>query len=184
MIYRETELHGVFLIEPELKRDERGFFMRLWCRAEFEKRGLQKSFSQYSLASNEKKGTLRGMHFQRPPFQEVKLIHCIQGAIYDVVIDLRQASPTYKRWFAAELSHDNRQMLYIPEGCAHGYQTLQDHTEVVYQISMPYEREAGAGIRWNDPAFNIPWPEVPERTISQRDSVWPDFNASYAVQAH
>lgn len=184
MIFHETELQGVLLIEPELKRDDRGFFARLWCRTEFEKYGLQQTFSQCSMAYNEKKGTLRGLHFQRHPFQETKLVHCIRGAIFDAVIDLRQDSPTYKKTFTAELSHDNHQMLYIPEGCAHGYQSLQDDTEVVYQISAPYVRQAAWGIRWNDPVFKIPWPEVPERIISQRDKAWPDFSEIYAVQVH
>jgi dTDP-4-dehydrorhamnose 3,5-epimerase len=176
VIFRETPLAGVFMIEPELLSDARGFFARTWCRREFEAHGLNPRLAQCNVSLNRRKGTLRGMHYQVAPFEEAKLVRCTRGALYDVALDLRPTSPTYRRHFAAELSADNRTMLYIPEGCAHGFQTLVDDTEVFYQMSEFYTPEAARGVRWNDPAFAIPWPED-ERTIIDRDDSYLDFSA-------
>ncbi len=174
MIFTETALPGVFLITPELKEDERGFFARTWCEREALAHGLKPTVLQCNLSFNRKKGTLRGMHYQRAPFEEAKLVRCTMGAIYDVVIDLRRDSPTYTRHVAVVLSAENRRMVYVPEGCAHGFQTLTDDTEVFYQMSQVYAPHCAAGVRWNDPAFGIAWPED-ERIIVERDRTYPDF---------
>jgi dTDP-4-dehydrorhamnose 3,5-epimerase len=176
MIFVETKLKGAFLIEPELLCDERGFFARTWCQQEFEKYGLSTRLRQCSISFNRKKGTLRGMHFQHAPHEETKLVRCTSGGMYDVIIDLRSGSATYKQHFAAVLTADNRKMLYIPEGFAHGFQTLADDTEVFYQISEFYTPESASGVRWDDPAFGIVWPSA-ECIISQRDRGYPDFRA-------
>lgn len=173
----ETELKGAFVIEPEKLEDERGFFARTWDRREFEARGLDPQLAQCSVSFNKNKGTLRGMHYQAAPDEEAKLVRCTEGAIYDVIIDLRPDSPTFKRWVAAELAADNMRMLYVPKGFAHGFQTLQDDTEVFYQISEFYAPESARGIRWNDPAFDIQWPPAGERVISARDQQLPDFDS-------
>lgn len=175
MKFTRTPLPGVFLIEPEPMEDERGFFARTFCAQEFARHGLNPHLSQCSVSYNCRAGTLRGMHWQAEPHAEAKLIRCTQGAIYDVALDLRPYSPTFKRWFAAELSAVNRHMLYIPEGCAHGFQTLTDDCEVCYQISAPYVPEAAQGVRWDDAAFGIEWPLTTQRVISARDSGYMDF---------
>jgi dTDP-4-dehydrorhamnose 3,5-epimerase len=159
----------VFLVEPHRLEDERGFFARTFSQDEFEARGLASHFVQCSLSFNKSRGTLRGMHYQCAPHQEAKVVSCLRGAIFDAVIDLRRGSPTYGRWFATELSAANYAMLYVPEGCAHGFQTLEDDTVVFYQISEVYHPECARGVRWNDPAFGIQWP-FPPRHISQRDA--------------
>jgi dTDP-4-dehydrorhamnose 3,5-epimerase len=169
-----TELPGVFTLEIEPQLDERGMFARLWCRNELERAGLQTDVAQSSVSFNLRKGTLRGLHFQVPPHDEVKIVRCTRGAIFDVALDLRRSSPTFKRWIALELSADNRRAVYIPSGCAHGFQTLVPETEVFYQISTFYVPEAARGVRWNDPAFGIQWPED-DRIISVRDQSYPDF---------
>jgi dTDP-4-dehydrorhamnose 3,5-epimerase len=176
MIFTELGIHGVFTIEIEKKTDDRGFFARTWCRKEFEKQHLDSRIVQINMSFNEKKGTLRGMHYQAAPYEEVKIIRCIRGAIYDVIVDLRVHSPTHKKWFGVELTKDNYNMLYVPEGFAHGFQTLKDNTEVFYQVSQYYSPEHERGVRWNDSAFNIKWPEVQNRIISQKDMDWPDYN--------
>jgi dTDP-4-dehydrorhamnose 3,5-epimerase len=176
VIFRKTDLHGVVLIEPERLEDERGFFARTWCPREFEANGLNPRLAQCSLSFNTRKGTLRGMHYQAAPHEEAKLVRCTRGSIFDVALDLRPGSPTFKKWVAAELSADNRRMLYIPEGCAHGFQTLEPKTEVFYQISAFYQSEASRGVRWDEPAFAIKWPHD-ERTISARDRQYADFQA-------
>jgi len=168
MIFKETKLKGAYIIEIEPIGDERGFFARSFCAKEFEKYGLNSSIAQCNISYNQKKGTLRGMHYQVPPHEETKLVRCTMGAIYDVIIDLRPDSPTFKQWVATELLANNRRMLYIPEGVAHGFQTLEDHTEVFYQISEFYHPESARGIRWDDPNFSIPWPVSP-LIISKRD---------------
>jgi dTDP-4-dehydrorhamnose 3,5-epimerase len=170
----ETDLPGVFLIEPEPVRDERGFFARTWCRSLFSDWGLESDFSQCSLSFNSLKGTVRGMHFQQEPFAEVKLVRCTQGAIVDVAIDLRPGSPTQFQSIIVELSAENRRALYIPNGFAHGFQTLTPNTEVSYQISGAYVASAALGCRFDDPAVQIAWP-LPVAMISERDSNWPDL---------
>lgn len=172
MIFKEQEFKGVFLIEPEKKEDNRGFFARVYCSEEFRKRGLADRMVQCNLSYSKKAGTLRGMHYQVPPFAEAKLIRCIYGAIYDAMIDLRPSSPTYRKWMGVKMSASHRQLLYVPDGFAHGFQTLADHTEVFYQISAPFTPEAERGIRWNDPAFGIRWP-LSVSAISGKDQSHP-----------
>jgi dTDP-4-dehydrorhamnose 3,5-epimerase len=174
MIFRETALEGVWIIDVERFEDDRGFFARTWAPDEFERRGLDSTLAQCNLAWNHKKGTLRGMHFQRAPFEEVKIVRCTRGAIFDVVVDLRPGSPTFGRWISAELSEETRRMLYIPRGMAHGYQTLTDGVEAYYHVSAPYSPEHAAGVRWDDPRFGIIWP-MPPTVMSTRDKTWPDF---------
>ena len=174
MIFKEQFIQGLYLIEPEKKEDERGFFARLFCENDFTLRGLESQFIQSSIAYSLKRGTLRGMHFQCAPHEETKLVRCTKGAIFDVVIDLRPGSPTYRQWFGVELSSENRLMLYIPKGFAHGYQTLSDRTEVSYQMSAPHHPESARALRWNDPAFGIRWP-LAVSVISKRDETVPDF---------
>lgn len=177
MNFQQTKLSGVFTIQLERKSDERGFFARTWCQDEFESHGLNSNLVQSSISLNSKKGTLRGMHYQAAPFAETKVVRCTQGALYDVVIDLRPASPTFKQWIAAELTADNRDMLYIPEGCAHGFLTLADETEILYLMSQVYNAESARGVRWNDPAFAIDWPGKAQ-VIAERDRTYPDFRSS------
>ena len=174
MIFTETGVTGLFLIEPERHSDTRGFFARTFCAAEFQARHLNPAIEQCSISYNSKKGTLRGMHYQTPPHEEVKLVRCTQGAIFDVAIDLRRDSKTYARPFSVILSADNRKMLYIPTGFAHGFQTLMDNTEIFYQMSAAYAPESARGIRWDDPRFAIGWPPD-TRTIIERDRSYPDF---------
>jgi dTDP-4-dehydrorhamnose 3,5-epimerase len=174
VIFTETTLKEAFLIEPERREDERGFFARTWCQREFESHGLHKKWVQCNISFNKKKGTLRGMHYQVPPYEEAKLVRCTRGAIFDVIIDLRLQSPSFKQWVTLELTADNRRMLYIPEGFAHGFQTLTDETEIFYQMSQFYAPAHANGVRWDDPVFNITWP-ADERTISEQDRSYPDF---------
>jgi dTDP-4-dehydrorhamnose 3,5-epimerase len=174
MIFSETELKGAFLIEPERKEDERGFFARTWCEKEFKEHGLNSNLVQCSISFNKWKGTLRGMHYQIAPFEEVKLVRCTRGKVFDVIIDLRPDSKTYKRYISAVLNEENRMMLYIPPGFAHGFQTLSDNAEVFYQMGQFYSPEHARGVRWNDPAFGIRWPED-KRIIIERDRNYPDF---------
>jgi dTDP-4-dehydrorhamnose 3,5-epimerase len=175
MIFRGTKLPGVAEIQIEPKPDDRGFFARTWCQREFEEVGFNINVVQCSVSFNAQKGTLRGMHYQAPPFAEAKLVRCTRGAIYDVALDVRPDSPTYGKWVAVELTSEKRNMLYVPEGCAHGFLTLTDDTEVFYQMSEFYTAEAGRGVRWNDPAFQIIWPAAVE-VISERDRTYPDFD--------
>jgi dTDP-4-dehydrorhamnose 3,5-epimerase len=174
VIFTETELSGAFIIEAERLEDERGFFARTWCQREFEAHGINAQLAQCNVSFNKKKGTLRGMHYQTAPHEEAKLVRCTMGAIFDVIIDLRRQSPTFKKWVAVELNERNRRMLYIPEGFAHGFQTLEDDTEVFYQMSEFYDPEHARGVRWNDPAFQIRWPEA-EPLVSPRDQQYADF---------
>jgi dTDP-4-dehydrorhamnose 3,5-epimerase len=174
MIFSETNLQGAFLIEPERKEDQRGFFARTWCQQEFEDHGLNSKLVQCSVSFNNKKGTLRGMHFQVAPFEETKLVRCTKGEIFDAIIDLRSDSPTFKKHFSVLLNEENRLMLYIPPGFAHGFQTMSDNTEVFYQMSQLYSPEHARGVRWNDPVFGIQWP-ADERIIIDRDLNYPDF---------
>lgn len=178
MIFTELTLSGAYMIEPELHVDERGFFARLWCQEEFAARGLETRLVQCSLSHNRKAGTLRGMHYQVAPYEEVKIVRCTRGAIFDVIIDLRPDSPTSGRHCGVELTALNRKMLYIPRGFAHGFQTLDDDTEVTYQMSEVYHPASARGVRWNDPAFGIAWPPAEPRIIAQRDATYPDFERS------
>ena len=174
MIFIETKLKGAFVIEPERLEDKRGFFARTWCKREFEDHGVNPNLVQCNISFNKKRGTLRGMHHQVAPHEEAKLVWCTIGAIYDVIIDLRPNSPTFKEWFSVELTAKNRKMIYIPEGFSHGFMTLKDNTEVFYQMSEFYAPECARGVRWNDPAFDIVWPgDV--TVISERDNQYPDF---------
>ncbi len=174
MIFMETDLKGAFLIEPERRVDARGFFARTWAVEEAVAHGLNPRVVHCNISFNAKKGTLRGLHYQRPPFAEAKLVRCTRGAIFDVILDLRRDSPTFTRHVAIVLTAENHRMLYVPEGFAHGFQTLADATEVFYQMSQVYAPEYAAGVRWDDPRFAIPWPED-ERTIAERDRAYPDF---------
>jgi dTDP-4-dehydrorhamnose 3,5-epimerase len=175
MIFRETPLPGAWLLEPERIEDERGFFARTWCRDEFERRGLDPTVAQCSVSCNHRRGTLRGLHFQSAPHEEVKLVRVTHGAVWDVIVDLRPDSPTFKQHFSVVLSAEEGNQLYIPKGMAHGFQTLEDATEVFYQISEPYAPESARGYRWDDPAFAIPWPE-PVSVISEKDRRLPLFS--------
>ncbi len=174
MIFEETKISGVVEIRLDRKADERGFFARSWCREEFEKAGLNTRLAQCSISYNPRKGTLRGMHYQQAPHAESKLVRCTMGAIYDVILDLRTESPTYRKWIGVTLTAENRDMVYIPEGCAHGFLTLEDHCEVFYQMSEFYSGGAARGVRWDDPAFGIVWPAEPQ-LLSDRDRNYPDF---------
>ena len=176
MKFSPTVLAGACIIDIEPVPDERGFFARSWCREEFAKHGLNPDLAQCSISFNKKRGTLRGMHYQAKPHEETKVVRCTRGAIYDVIVDLRPESSTFRKWIAVELSADNRRMLYVPPGFAHGFQSLADDTEVFYQISTFYHPESARGARWDDPAFGIEWP-VTERVISDKDRQYPDFAA-------
>lgn len=171
MRFTETSLKGAFIIEPDRIEDERGFFARTFCRQEFEKHGLNPNMVQCSVSFNTKKGTLRGMHYQAKPHEEVRLVRCTRGALYDVILDLRGDSPTFKQWIAVELTAENRKMAYVPEGFAHGFQTLEDNTEVFYQMSEFYHSECARGARWDDPVFGIVWP-IDKKTVSRKDASW------------
>jgi dTDP-4-dehydrorhamnose 3,5-epimerase len=174
VVFVETKLEGVYIIEVEKREDKRGFFARTFCYHEFEAHGLNPRVVQCSTSFNKKKGTLRGMHYQVPPYGEVKVVRCTAGAIYDVVVDLRPESRTFKQWVAVELSGEDGRMFYIPERLAHGFQTLVDNTEVFYQMSEFYHPECVRGLRWNDPAFGIVWPDVENRILSERDMSYGD----------
>ncbi len=174
MVFRETKLPGAFVIELQKYEDERGFFARSWCQAEFEARGLNPRTVQCNISFNKLKGTLRGMHYQIAPCAEAKLVRCTRGAICDVIIDLRRESLTYKQHVSEVLSSNNYKALFIPEGFAHGFQTLEDNCEVFYQMSAFYSPEHQRGIRYNDPAFKINWP-IKATVISDRDSNYEDF---------
>jgi dTDP-4-dehydrorhamnose 3,5-epimerase len=174
MKFIKTQLEDAYLISMEQLEDERGFFARTWCTREFSKHGLAPSFVQCSISFNHKKGTLRGMHFQIPPHEETKLVRVTTGAIFDVIVDMRPSSKTYLQHLGVELNAENRTMLYIPKGFAHGFITLRNNSEIFYQMSEFFVPDASRGIRWNDPALNIQWPE-PVAVISKRDEQWPDF---------
>lgn len=174
MVLSEASLPGVWVVTPELQEDLRGFFARAWCERELAAAELNERWVQSSMSFNKKRGTLRGLHYQRDPYGEVKLVRCTMGAIYDVVVDLRPDSATFKKHVAVELSAWNRKTIYIPKGCAHGFQTLQDDTEVLYHMSEFHAPGHAAGVRWNDPAFGIAWPDE-NPILSERDRSFPDF---------
>ena len=175
MIFTETRLHGVYLLEPRRFEDERGFFAPSFSAKEFAERGLESRFVENNISYSRSRGTLRGMHYQAAPHAQAKLVRCTAGAIFDCIIDLREGSETFAQWVGVELSADNHTQLYVPEGFAHGFQTLADATEVFYQMSSPYVPESAQGVRWDDPAFGIVWPEAAERVINERDRTYPDF---------
>jgi dTDP-4-dehydrorhamnose 3,5-epimerase len=172
MKFTETKLQGAFILELEHRSDNRGFFARTFCQKEFEAHGLNPNVAQSNLSFNEKAGTLRGLHYQTPPAIEAKLFRCIKGAIYDVIVDMRPDSPTYLQHFGIELSADNHLALYVPEMFAHGYQALQDGTEVLYQVSEFYTPGVEKGLRYDDPALGINWP-MPATVVSEKDLSWP-----------
>jgi dTDP-4-dehydrorhamnose 3,5-epimerase len=174
MIFTETNLRGAFIIEPERFEDERGFFARSWSSREFAAHGLDAQVMECNISFSRKKGTLRGMHFQADPYGQVKIVRCTMGEIHDVIIDLRHDSPTFTHWFGVDLTAQNRRILYVPKGFAHGFETLVDNTEVFYQTSAYYMPEAGRGVRWNDSAFGIAWPLAVE-VINDRDRTYEDF---------
>ena len=175
MIFTETKLKGAYVVEIQKLEDERGFFARSWCRREFEAYGLNPQLVQCNISFNARKGTMRGMHYQAKPYEEAKLIRCTMGSIYDVIVDIRPDSPSFKQYLGVILSTENRKMLYIPEGFAHGFLTIEDKTEVFYQMSEFYAPDHARGFRWNDPVFGIEWP-AKVQVISDRDRDYPDFN--------
>ena len=182
MIFKGTDIDGVWVIEPERHDDERGFFARTWEPEEFRERGLNSDLAQCSISYNRARGTLRGLHYQAAPHEEAKLVRCTAGAIFDVAVDLRPDAPTFTDWFGVELSAENRLALFVPEGCAHGFLTLADDSEVHYQISQAYVPDAGRGVRWDDPAFAIRWPSEVV-VINERDKSYADFQLEPAREA-
>lgn len=176
MIFTETKLKGAFIVDLEPFDDERGFFARAWCKREFREHGLSSDVKQVNLSYNIRKGTLRGMHYQIEPYGEAKMVRAVRGAIYDVIIDLRPDSPTYQEWIGVELSMKSHRLLYVPENFGHGFQTLTDDAEVLYQVSQFYTPGAERGIRYNDPTFAIEWP-LDVTAISEKDQNWADFRA-------
>jgi dTDP-4-dehydrorhamnose 3,5-epimerase len=175
MRFTETGLKGVFFIEPKRFEDERGFFAPAFSAREFAARGLVSRFVESHISYSRRRGTLRGMHYQAAPYGQAKLVRCTRGAVFDVAVDLRPASQTYRQWVGVELTAESRSMLYVPADCGHGFQTLVDDTEVFYMVSEHYAPESGRGFRWDDPAFRIEWPETPERILLKRDQEYPDF---------
>ena len=174
MLVHRTALPDVYLLDLEPIEDARGFFARLWDPGELSRHGLRTALSHVSLSFNRRKGTLRGLHYQSAPMGEAKIVRCVRGAVFDVAVDLRESSPTFTQWTGVELTAENRRALYIPEGLAHGFQTLADDSEVMYFICGEYSREHSRGVRWDDPAFAIAWPDD-RRTINERDRTYPDF---------
>lgn len=175
MLFTETPLPGVWIIDIERREDDRGWFARSFCQDEYRARGLNPVIAQCNVSVNRMKHTLRGMHYQAAPHAEAKTVRCVRGAIYDVALDLRPESPTFLQWFGVELSQDTYRMLYIPEGLAHGFQTLTDDSEILYEMSAFYHPELARGVRWNDPAFGITWPDADHHIISERDQSYPDW---------
>lgn len=184
MIFRPTAVEDVMIVDLDRKEDDRGFFARSWCADEFARQGLNTNVVQCNVSYNNRRGVVRGMHYQAAPHEEAKLVRCTGGAIYDVVLDLRRASHSYKKWLSFELSAINRRMLYIPEGVAHGFQTLSDTTEILYQMSQPYDLESSRTARWDDPAFGIQWP-ISEAILSEKDRTAPlwEENDDSGIQA-
>lgn len=178
MIFTPAALPGVVVIDPEPLADERGLFARTFCEKEFATHGLHTGYSQCSTSFNLHRHTVRGLHYQAAPYGETKLVRVTQGAVWDVAVDLRPESTTFRQWLGVELSADNRRQLYIPQGFAHGFQTLTERAEVYYQISVPYHGAAARGVRWDDPAFGIRWPDAPQRVLSERDRQYPDFKGT------
>jgi dTDP-4-dehydrorhamnose 3,5-epimerase len=174
MRFRELSVVGAWQIDTDVLDDSRGFFCRAWCAAEFAEHGLPGNISQASLSGNRRRGTLRGMHFRPAADGEYKMVRCIRGSVHDVILDLRPESPSYLRWDAVRLSADNHAAVCIPPGCAHGFLTLAEESDLLYMMSVPYRSNAESGVRWNDPAFRIDWPETPA-VIAGRDASYPDY---------
>jgi dTDP-4-dehydrorhamnose 3,5-epimerase len=174
MRFVQTEILGAFVVAPEPIFDDRGLFARIWCEREFAEHGIAMTIRQCSVSVNRRRGTMRGLHFQETPHAETRVVRCTSGAIYDVIVDLRSESPSFRRWIGVELTQENRTMVYVPEGCAHGFLTLVDNVEVFYQMSAFYSAPHAQGVRWNDPAFAIAWPSEIV-VISERDRNFPDF---------
>jgi dTDP-4-dehydrorhamnose 3,5-epimerase len=172
-----TGLAGAFVIEQERHADARGYFARTWCRTELESQGLEAGLAQSSVSFNRRRGTLRGLHYQAPPFAEVKVVRCTRGSVFDVAVDLRPGSPTFRGWTSVELTEENGRALYIPRGFAHGFVTLADATEVTYLISAPYDQPSARGVRWDDPILGISWPG-PVEVIAPRDRDYPDLDVA------
>lgn len=177
MLFTETKLKGAFIVEAERSEDERGFFAPVWSAREFHERGLDSDLAECNISFNKRKGTLRGMHYQNDPHGQAKLVRCTMGAVYDVIIDVRPTSLTFRQWVGVELTADNRLMLFVPKDFAHGFQTLEDNSEVFYQMSSAYVAESGRGVCWNDRAFGIVWPKCERRIINTRDEQYPDFGS-------
>ena len=175
MEFTSTAIEGVWLVTPDIFEDSRGAFVRAWMPDEFAERGLETGIAQGSLAFTRERGSIRGLHYQEAPFDEAKVIRVVAGAVFDVAVDLRPDSPTFRQWVGCELSAANRQVMYIPKGCAHGYQTLAADTEVFYFVSAPYSPPHQRGVRWNDPAFGVEWPLGAPSHIHPRDANYPDF---------
>ncbi len=178
MQFNSTPLNGAYVIDLEKRGDDRGFFARFFCEGEFSEAGLENHFVQINNSLTAKRGTLRGMHYQLPPAAEVKVVRCIRGGLYDVIVDLRPDSPTYRQWFGAELTSENRRMMYVPRGFAHGFVTLEDDTEALYLVSAFYSPENERGLRYDDPALNITWPVAPSE-VSEKDRNWPDLDPEF-----
>ena len=176
MKFKKTKIAGSWVVYLDQIDDERGFFARAWCRKEFASRGISSELAQANLSFSQRAGTFRGMHFQRAPHEEMKMVRCLHGAIFDVVLDLRPDSPTYCQWHGEEINSDNRRMMVVPEGCAHGFQTLVDNTEILYLVSEAYAPESESGVRWDDPTFDIKWP-LSASEMSERDSSYPNFKS-------
>lgn len=175
MEFTETEINGLYVVELKKIGDDRGFFARAWCENEFSAQGLASRMVQGNTSYSKHRGTLRGLHYQVAPHEEAKLMRCTKGSIFDVAVDLRPDSQTYKKWYGIELSEQNKKMLFVPEGFAHGYLTLEDETEVYYLVSEFYTPDAERGIRWNDPAINIDWPITDNLNLTDKDKSWPDI---------
>jgi dTDP-4-dehydrorhamnose 3,5-epimerase len=173
MKFTPTKIAGVWIVDLERHADERGWFARTWCAEEFRRHGLNPDLAQCSASFNRRRGTLRGMHWQAAPHEEAKLVRCVRGAMFDVALDVRSGSATFKQWVGVELTMENGRALYVPEGCAHGFQTLADDTEVFYQIAGEYYPASARGVRWNDPAFKIAWPNISGLVCSERDASYP-----------
>ena len=178
MTFTKLDISGVWLVTPDIFADDRGSFIRAWVPDEFAAHGLDTAIAQCSMATNHRRGTIRGMHFQTAPYEEVKLVRATHGSIFDVAVDLRADSPTFRKWVGIELSAANRQALYLPQGVAHGYQTLTDNAEVLYFVSAPYMPSHQRGVRWDDGAFGIDWPLGRPTTIHERDASYPDFTGA------
>jgi len=182
MIFTETRLQGAYIIDPERREDHRGFFARVWCQRELAERGLNPRVAQANIGFTPRQGGLRGLHYQVAPRPEVKVVRCTMGALFDVILDLRPESPSYKQWVGVELTAENRRMVYVPEGCAHGYQALVDDTEMCYLTSEFYAPDLARGVRYDDPAFAIRWP-LPVTSISDADRSWPDYRDPFVTAA-
>jgi dTDP-4-dehydrorhamnose 3,5-epimerase len=174
MRFVQTRLQGAYIIQGEVHEDDRGSFVRTYCREQFSREGLSVDFAQCNVSFNRKRGVLRGMHYQADPYPEGKLVYCSRGVVYDVIIDLRPGSATYRQWMGQELSEQNAHAIYIPPGFAHGFQTLSDGAQLIYHMTEAYRADLARGIRWNDPAFGITWP-LQDPLMSLRDAAFPDF---------